>query len=648
MPLSIDKDIVQDVTQTAELLERFTDDEQSFRLLVQSFRAQDYEGYRDLLNRLKLLDRCRLVCEWLAAKHCTLLCFELCGPPPKEPPQLELVEFGKIISEITAKPEMLERLAGAVIEQDERAFQAIVEKLGLARYCHYICQWICSIYYRMICRNLCSAAKPIYNISCVHLVPELMQAGSAVSRLLGNEIALAGVQKAVAADDADALRAVLDRGGFQGVCRWICFWICGWRCVHRCITLCRPFPAAPVDEVLPEIWEFSQVVAKLTGHPRLTAQLVKAVSEGDQKTYAKLVEQLGFARFCHQLCFWICRLYCHHHCIIVCPQVKPRPWFTHVGHFHIYGDIDNTSGLTNKLVMTHGGPGYGFHKCMELRGFCPATSPDAPGAAMQYRFLYEHNGSRVPLIGSQLCEVNVGSRTIYWDVDGTGLVETFQTVRVAGSGATTDPTPTPPVPAGTAWGPPPTHVVVPDSDGWIAVDPNALGAGFNGALVGFNSLTSFPGGSSSPGVAAGTQVPSGNLKNGDDIAIIFEATRVGGPTSPPDYSNTLSRIHINNWREVNLLDLLQFHSGGGTPCSPLAGDLDIEYTIDHELLAKWTISIATAAPVATPSWTGTTTRNAAGANTVFGTPPCGHFHLADLFLCGANDNKTGPDQRDHR
>jgi hypothetical protein len=506
-----------------------------------------------------------------------------------------------------------------VIEQDELAFQAIVEKLGVARYCHYVCHWICSIYYRLICEILCSVEKPVYIIGCVHLLPVLQQAGAAVTRLLADDSTLAAVEKAVLAKDTDALRTILKRAGFQAVCTWICFWICAWRCMRRCLLLCRPFPAAPIDDVLPEIWKFAQVVAKLPDHPRLLEQLIDAVREGDEEVYAKLVKQLGFERFCHQLCYWICRIICRRFCILVCPPVKPRPWFTHVGHFHIYGDIDSSSGLTNKSVLSHGGPGYGFFNCLELRGFCPATSPDAASVPMRYRFLFERSGSRTPLVGSQLCPVIVGSRTIYWDVNGTGLEETFQTVMIAGSGATIDPTPPPALPPGTPWGPPPTHVIVPDADGWITVDPNALGSGFNGALVGFNTPTSFPGGNPNPGVPAGTQVPAANLKNGVDIAIIFEATRVGGPTSPPDYSNTLSRIHINNWREVTLLDLLQFHTGSGTPCSPLASDLDIEYTADHELLAVWDIDIATAAPIPVLTLPSGTSSRSAGANTVFGT-----------------------------
>ena len=88
----------------------------------------------------------------------------------------------------------------------------------------------------------------------------------------------------------------------------------------------------------------------------------------------------------------------------------------------------------------------------------------------------------------------------------------------------------------------------------------------------------------------------------------------GGGT--PDYSNDLSKIHINNWNEVRLLDLLQFHSGGGNPCSPLTVDLDIEYTVDHELIRDWSIGLATAAGVSltSPPPPPSTARGGAGTH----------------------------------
>lgn len=621
MSENFSKKLLQDFTKTAKALGPIAKDETAFQLLVQSFRAQDHKGFQDLLTRFDVLNRCQLVCRWLCAKHCTLVCLELCGPPPKEPPQLDLREFGELIGKITAEKEVLERLAGAVMEHDEQAFRTTVEKLGLERYCHYICHWICSIHCNLVCRILCSPQRPLYIISCTHLLQALRQEAAAITGLLADQHTLRAVEKGFLARDCDTVRLALERAGFQGRCQWICRWLCVWRCVRVCVTLCRPFPATPIDHTLEEIHEFAQALIKLNEDQKSVAALIAAIDAEDEKTYAKLVKKLGFERYCHQLCFWVCRLWCRRYCRCVCPPAPSRPWFTHVGHFHIYGDINPANGLTNKSVLGHGGPDFGFFRCLELRGFCPVDSPTAPGTPMRYRFLYERSGSQTPLVGNLLCPVIVGSRKIFWDINGTGLEETFQTVQIAGSGGTLDPTPLPsPLPpSGTPWGPPPTHVIVPDADGWITVDPSALGSGFAGALIGFQTLVPLPDGDPTPGVAAGAQVPLANLKNGVDLAIIFEATRVGGPTSPPDYSNTLSRIHINNWDEVRLLDLLQFHTGGGTSCSPLSADLDIEYTADHELMRLWDIDVVTAATIPALSLPTGTAARSAGANSAFGT-----------------------------
>lgn len=614
-----DQDLTQDITQTSEVLGKIAEDESAFRLLVQSYRAQDYEVFREILTRFDMLNRCELICKWLCSKDCTLICFELCGPPPKEPPKLSLPELGEMIAKISSNREIICRLAGAVIERDERSFKAIVEKLGIERHRHYICNWICTVRCRLICELLCAPEKPFYLIGCTHLMEGLLQASAAIARLLKDPKALSMVEKGVLERNCEIVRTTLERAGFQSICHWICLWICTWRCVRVCMVLCRPYTPVLIDHELHEIHAFARTTTILNSNPELTTKLAEAVETEDAEIYAELVRKLGFEPFCHQLCSWLCRLVCRRFCRCICPPPRPRPWFTHVGHFHIYGDINPGSGLTNKVLFGHGGPDFGFTGCLELRGFCPLNSPTVPGSTMQYRFLYERGGSQTPLVGSLLCPVIVGSRTIFWDVNGTGLEETFQTVVIAGSGATPDPTPTPILPPGTPWGAPPPHVIVPDVDGWITVDPNTLGAGFNGALIGFNTKAPFPHGNPAPGVNAGMQVPNADLKNGVDVAIIYEATRVGGPVSPPDYSNTLSRIHINNWKEVALLDILQFHIPGGSPCSPLSTDLDIEYTIDHELMRMWKIDIKTAASISFSALTGTGTRNAANENMVFGT-----------------------------
>ncbi len=287
-------------------------------------------------------------------------------------------------------------------------------------------------------------------------------------------------------------------------------------------------------------------------------------------------------------------------CVELCVDITEQPpynnpYFTHVGDFHRISHIDPLTGLTAMAVLGHGGPDYGFFGALKLRGFCPKTDPAAPAQPMHYRFLFEHPdnpGVEVPITGPMLAGVSVGSRLIQWDLFGTGLVWTFQNIIVAGSGATPDPTPTPVLPPGTPWGPVPDHVIVPDVNGWINVDQNALDNGFYGPLLRFICAHAVPGGAA-PGDGAGNAVS--DPKNGVAIKIIYEARQVGGGGFL--YRETLDKIKINHWEEVRQLNLQQFIGPPSGSCTGLTTDLNILYTADHELMASWSVSITTAAVV---------------------------------------------------
>jgi hypothetical protein len=125
------------------------------------------------------------------------------------------------------------------------------------------------------------------------------------------------------------------------------------------------------------------------------------------------------------------------------------------------------------------------------------------------------------------------------------------------------------------------------------------GDAFDGTLVGLLSTFPFPGTPVPAPPAAGAAVPAGDAKNGDAAAIVFQATRVstigavnGG--AAPDYTNQLAKIWINNWSEVRQLNLLQFTQPGANSCSPLKNDLDIQYTVDHELMRAWSMEVVSA------------------------------------------------------
>lgn len=608
---TLDTDVLADLLQEVKAVAPLAKNEKSFASAFEAYRTGDAKTFQAVLRRLRLFPRCRFVCNWICAKECVLRCLQLCGPPPVDQQLPDPRTFAEVVAKLTGDEKIVRRLVAAIEKGDAAGYRRLITELKLQPYCHLICHWICTIRCRLICRWIC---RPIV-VERPDLVVELRMAGAAVRALLERQDAFDAAVAGLEAEDAEKVQAALRPAGLIDRCYLICEWFCTWRCIRVCLPLCRVFPVVEIQDPIKEAAAFARASQVFVKEPGALAQLIAATESGDVERFSALVKRLKLELYYIQLCHWICYRRCRRFCRLVCIPIYDHPWFTHVGDFGIYSDIDPGTGLTNKAAGGHGGPGFGFFSCLPLRGYCPKRDPAHVAEPMKYRFLFVLGTSRTPITGGFVCEVLVGSRYVTWDADGTGLKPTLQTVRIRGASPSPDPTPFPGFPP--PWGSPPDHYVVPDGDGWVKVDQNALDSGFNGWLMGFSSAVAFPDGDPAPGVPAGTPVPGGSQKNGRDIAIVFEATRVSNPSAaPPDYTNTLGRIHISNWGEVSLLDLLQFHSGGGTPCSPLSTDLDIEYTTDHELLADWFIEMITAATVSpAPSFpSGVGPRGAAGTD----------------------------------
>ncbi|MFL6332543.1 MAG: hypothetical protein ACJ754_04280 [Pyrinomonadaceae bacterium] len=317
----------------------------------------------------------------------------------------------------------------------------------------------------------------------------------------------------------------------------------------------------------------------------------------------------------------------HCFCVELCVDEAPpvtHAWFTHVGHFAL-DEINAGTGLTDSaqpagMPNAHGGPGYGFYdgligEGVKLKGDCPSTHPYGGGQPMRYRFLYKDLANDPanfhPVKANMLTAIDVGVRFVSWDVDGTGPTLRPQTIWVGPTGSEVPlPPPSPPaVPPGTPWGPVPPALMKPNSDGWVQVDPASNLHGYSGPLLHFRTATVVPGGTP-PNDGAGQHVT--DQKDGTPLQIVFEAEPVGGAApGAPTLTNDLPKMYVNNWAEVIMIDIQEFHAGGGANCcSPINTSFHVLYTADHELLSTWSVGLASCAigpgfmPPALPAGTG--------------------------------------------
>jgi len=588
-------ELLHEIQTESDAIGRLLSAKGGFEAAFKAFREADSKSFRSVLDRAALLIRCHYVCRWIRIKECVFLCLDLAGPPThfERPPDPRVLATA--LGRLGADEKLVKRLADILVKRNRQGFLDVVKKLEIQPFAHFFCHWLCTIRYRLVCRRICTIDPPPYV-----LWAEIQAAAMAVGALAEDGRTFKAVAAASVVGDAAKLADLLRHPDWTWRCHYVCEYFCSWRCVLLCLTYSRPFPYAAVAAAaqIREARAFAEVIAKLSENSAALEQLTAAVASGKVDRWTAIVKELKLERFALQLCHWVCGWRCRWFCRLVCPDPQLQPLFRAIGDFRIHTDIDPGTGLTNKQrwnlnVGLHGGPNYGFFGNLALRASCPLDDPANPGQKMSYRFLFQRPGdpNPIPITAGFVSEVYVGDRLILWK----GFTKS-QGVYIRGAGPT--PTPTPPTPDIE----PPDHYIVPDGQGWVEIDPQIWGYSFNGDLMGFATLAAIAGGDPAPGVVPtpGTPPPPANQKDGTDCAIFFQATRTltkaavnGGAT--PDYSDSISKVRINNWNEVSWLDLLQFQTGGGTPCSPLSNALDIEYTVDHELIAPdWDLDVSSA------------------------------------------------------
>src|ERR1035438_5099444 len=171
---SLELDVLRDLQEEASVIGQLAQDEKGFTAAYAAFRAGDAKAFHAVLERLRLLPRCHLVCEWIRIKECIFVCLELCGPPTvvEKPNPRELAEA---IVRITGNEAIVRRLAEALEKRDRKAFEGIVAEYKLKHLCHSLCNWLCVVRYRLVCRWVCGLEQERPDF-----VRELQTAGQAL------------------------------------------------------------------------------------------------------------------------------------------------------------------------------------------------------------------------------------------------------------------------------------------------------------------------------------------------------------------------------------------------------------------------------------------------------------------------------------
>jgi hypothetical protein len=345
-------------------------DSGAFAAAIAAFESQDPDALRWVLQRLELLPRCELICEWIRIKWCVLRCFEVCGPPIDTVPVPDLPSFVRAIVQLAGNEQALRRAVDAVACGNGDDYRAAIAELKLEPFCQLLCRWICSIIYRRVCEIVCTPLR----VAPADPVAEVRAEAAVMARLVANEKAFAEITRAAVAFQCDPLRSAIVGAGFGNDCEVICFVICTWRCALVCRQLClRPPVVLAGAAALEEARAFALAARSLANQPRALADLVTAVQTPDVKAYEEIIGRFGLVPYCWQVCAWVCSLVCSEFCICVCPP-QLFPEFFKIGGLNYITQVDSAlpaTGLTD-------GDTRAFFSLLRLNGILTQTLSGQP------------------------------------------------------------------------------------------------------------------------------------------------------------------------------------------------------------------------------------------------------------------------------
>jgi hypothetical protein len=597
----LEKTPVPSLAQFARAIVKLSSNEIVLRRVVDAVSCSDAGQYQAALEELKLGEFCHLICYWVCSVGYEEVCRAVClaQPVAVTDPLLALRVAGEAIGKIAKNERALDEIGKAAEASNFDSLQSSVAALGSIELCYILCLLICVWWRVWVCRELCEAPPRIY--SGPFAIEEARNFALASRQLGTYPRAMTDLVDAALGRNAKAYRQIVSRFNLAPYCWQLCSWVSSGICFGFCTLIC---PQAPgLQPLFTQVGDFDIYTQIDPGTGRTNTSLPPTIlmpwGGGPNFAFFNLLQLGG-----------------------TCPVFSPTATSTPMQFRFLYAASTTTlpAGITAvqtsiTVPASAQTPATPFKVAVSACGSRGATGETMTVTVVSGTTWTVTRGTDGTIAaaaagGSTLLigitpisgllvdtPLQIGQRNITWPANLAGNIAgppvgTFEPVYV---GYGTDPV-APTLGSGYIS---PAHYLEPDpGTGWVQLDPTLLTSAIQ-QFLNFDSTQVVVGGCSlttPPCVGAPGGAPAGTAASkpgaGSDLAIIFQATRQGATTI--DYSNSLCKIHINNWSEVNNLWFSQFTTGC---CTPIDSSLSVQFTADHEEMAtgSWSLGITSCA-----------------------------------------------------
>jgi hypothetical protein len=159
---------IRSLRESVDAVSKLAADPQAFDEAFDAYIKGDAGRFREILERLGLLDLCPIICRFFCHKHCVAICRRFCGDAPAEPLNgAEVRAFTEALQRLVRDEDALHRLLDIIRRDDAAAWKRVIERLDFGRFCHQLCHFLCRIHCHLRCFELCPPNPLITKIDSV-------------------------------------------------------------------------------------------------------------------------------------------------------------------------------------------------------------------------------------------------------------------------------------------------------------------------------------------------------------------------------------------------------------------------------------------------------------------------------------------------
>ena len=146
----------------------------------------------------------------------------------------DLMEEADIVGRLAADEKTFLSLSAAFQAGNQKAYQEILQRLGLIRHCELVCEWFRIKHSVLLCLRLCGPPPVITR------PPNPRTLAQAFVRVTSDEKAVQRLAAAIEKGDAAAFKRIVKEYKLEPICHLFCHWVCHIHYRLICRWVCHP------------------------------------------------------------------------------------------------------------------------------------------------------------------------------------------------------------------------------------------------------------------------------------------------------------------------------------------------------------------------------------------------------------------------